>query len=250
MQRALTLYNTTVGKKAAMAASGVILLGFTVGHLYGNLKAFWGAQAYNDYAAGLRDIPALLWGVRLALLFAVSVHIASAAMLWGRNRNARPDRYAKKKDLATDYAAKTMYLSGPILLFYILFHLAHLTFGGEIFGFQGEDGAGALFGIDGYVFNRHNPYNNMVMGFQHWPVVVPYVLGVLALGTHLFHGIWSMFQSIGANHPKYNHLRRDAAIALAVFLTLGNLSFPIAVQLGYLEPTTQPFYYEQLALLF
>ena len=240
MQRALTLYNTTIGKKAVMAASGFILLGFTVGHLSGNLKAFARPTEYNEYARWLRTVPALLWGARIALLFAVLAHIGSAFQLWKRNKDARPSRYQKNVSVATDYAAKTMYFSGPILLFYILFHLAHLTFGGMLFG------EGAMFGIEGYAWEVSNPYNNMVRGFQHWPVVIPYVLGVVALGVHLFHGIWSMFQSLGANHPKYNHLRRDLAIGLAALLTLGNLSFPIAVMAGYLEPTNLTFHFPEL----
>lgn len=240
MQKTLTLYDTTIGKKAAMAASGVILLGFTIGHLTGNLKVFSGPEAYNEYARWLRTVPALLWGARIALLFAFLVHINSAFQLWKRNKEARTHRYAKKVDVATDYAAKTMYWTGPILLFYVLFHLAHLTFGGQIFGQE------AIFGIEGYTWEPSNPYNNMVRGFQHWPIVVPYVLGVLALGMHLFHGIYSMFQTLGANHPKYNHLRRDLAIALAALLTIGNLSFPLAVLAGYIEPTALRFNFPEL----
>ncbi|MEM9067702.1 MAG: succinate dehydrogenase cytochrome b subunit [Myxococcota bacterium] len=240
MQKALTLYSTTIGKKAAMAASGVILLGFTVGHLTGNLKVYAGPEEYNEYARWLRTVPALLWGARFALIFSFLVHINSAFQLWRRKNEARPSRYAKKVDIATDYAAKTMYYSGPILLFYVVFHLAHLTFGGMLFG------EGPIFGIEGYEWEPSNPYNNMVRGFQHWPVVVPYVLGVIALGIHLFHGIWSMFQTFGANHSKYNHLRRDLAIGLAALLTLGNLSFPIAVMAGYLEPTTLRFNFPEL----
>ena len=146
----------------------------------------------------------------------------------------------KNVDLATDYAAKTMYYSGPILLFYVVFHLVHLTWGGQIFGDSD------LLGISGYTWEVSNPYNNMVRGFQHWPVVIPYVLGVLALGVHLFHGIWSMFQTIGANHPKYNAYRRDVAIGIAALLTIGNLSFPIAVYFGYLEPTELRFNFPEL----
>ncbi len=231
MQKALTLYQTSIGKKAVMAASGVILLGFTLGHLSGNLKAYQGPQALNEYAAWLRSMPSLLWGTRAALVFAFGAHVFSAFQLWSQNRGARPVGYRRKKSLATDYAARTMYWSGPILLLYVLFHLAHLTFG-QTFGF--------------YEFDKMNPYNNMVYGFQIPAVLVPYLLGNIALGVHLFHGIWSMFQSIGINHPKYNIFRRDLAIGLATLLTLGNLSFPIAVMLGYLEPTTQTFYFPEL----
>lgn len=241
MERALTLSKTTIGKKVAMAAAGVVMLGFSIGHLSGNLKAFAGAEAFNDYAAWLRTMPALLWTARIVLAGAFLTHTAAAYALWARNRAARPNRYAVKKDIATDYAAKTMYLTGPILFFYVLFHLAHLTLGGLIFG------DGSLLGIEGYTFDHQNPYNNMVSGFQHWPVIVPYAIGVIALATHLFHGIWSLFQTIGANHPKYNQLRRDLAIGLAVLIGVGYLSLPAAAWLGYLEPTTQTFFYPELA---
>lgn len=240
MQRTLTLFNSSIGKKALMATSGVVLLGFTLGHLLGNMKVYAGPEEYNEYARWLRTVPLLLWGTRFALLICFGAHIWSAFALWKRNNEARSSRYMKNVDLATDYAAKTMYYSGPILLFYVAFHLLHLTFGGMIFGDAN------LLGIEGYTWEVSNPYNNMVRGFQHWPIVIPYVLGVLALGVHLFHGIWSMFQTIGANHPKYNPFRRDIAIGIAALLTIGNLSFPIAVYFGYLEPTTLRFNFPEL----
>src|SRR5690349_6078044 len=130
MQRAISLYSTTVGKKVAMALSGAILVGFTIVHMLGNLQIFLGPEKFNAYAEKLQgDLLPLTWTVRLLLLFSVSVHIAAAAVLFNRNRHARPQRYAKKRDLATDYAAKTMYLTGPMLLAFIVYHLAHMTFG-------------------------------------------------------------------------------------------------------------------------
>lgn len=217
MQRALTLYSTTVGKKVAMALSGAILVGFTIVHMAGNMNLFAGEEAFNGYAEKLHAMPALLWTARIGLIFAFLTHIVSAAMLWAKNSSARPVPYKKKKDIARDYAAKTMYLTGPTLLFYVLFHLAHMT-------------AGKTFGL--YEWQDGNPYANLVHGFQYWWIIVPYVLGVLSLGLHLFHGIHSAFQSMGANHPKYNHLRTDLAIGLATLLTIGNLSFPVAAKLG------------------
>lgn len=222
MQRAVTLYSTTIGKKAVMAVSGAILFGFTIGHLAGNMNLYGGAEAFNGYAETLHSMPALIWGTRALLLVAVAAHIASAFMLWRTNANARPVRYAKKKNIAEGYAKATMYLSGPILLFYILYHLAHMTFG-------------QTFGL--YVWNPESPYDNLVHGFQLWPVVIPYVLGNVALGFHLFHGIFSMFQSVGASHPKYDQLRRDLAVGMATLITLGNLSFPISVMSGYVKPS-------------
>lgn len=231
MQRALTLYQTSIGKKAVMALSGVILLGFTLGHLSGNLKAYAGPHAFNEYAVWLRTVPALLWGTRVALLFAFGAHIVAAFQLWSRNRGARKQGYKMRRSRETDFAALTMYVTGPTLLLYVLYHLAHLTFG-QTLGF--------------YEFDPHNPYNNMVQGFLFWPNVVIYAIGNIALGVHLFHGIWSLFQSIGANHTKYNQVRRDLAIGVAVLLTLGNLSFPIMVQAGFLAPTTETFHYPEL----
>jgi succinate dehydrogenase / fumarate reductase cytochrome b subunit len=220
MQRALTLYSTTVGKKVAMALSGAILLGFTIVHMAGNMNLFAGQEAFDGYAAKLREMPILLWTARIGLIFAFLTHVFAAAMLFFKNSAARSIPYKKKKDIARDYAAKTMYLSGPILFFYVLFHLAHMTFA-------------QTFGL--YEWSETSPYDNLVHGFQHWVIIAPYVLGVLALGLHLFHGIFSAFQSMGINHPQYNHLRRDLAIGLATLLTIGNLSFPFAVKMGYVR---------------
>lgn len=212
MQRALTLHQTTVGKKVIMALSGFILVGFTVGHLLGNLQLYLGPEAINDYAAMLHSMPALVWGTRLVLLFAVAVHIASAFSLWTRNRAARGSRYKQRKDQATDYAARTMYWSGPILLLYIVYHLLHFT-----------------------ILPAHpgDVYRNVVEGFQNPIIAGVYIVGNLALGLHIFHGVYSAFQTLGVNHPRYNNYRRDLAIALCAALTIGNLSFPIAVLAGF-----------------
>jgi succinate dehydrogenase / fumarate reductase cytochrome b subunit len=213
MQRALTLHQTTVGKKVIMAVSGFILVGFTIGHLLGNLQLYLGPEAINGYAAKLHSMPPLVWGTRLVLLFAVVVHIVSAFSLWSRNRAARGSRYKQRKDLATDYAARTMYWSGPILLLYIVYHLLHFT-----------------------ILPAHpgDVYRNVVEGFQVPLVAGVYIVGNLALGFHIFHGVYSAFQTLGANHPRYNSYRRDLAIALCAAITIGNLSFPIAVLAGFI----------------
>ena len=211
MDKPLKPADTTVGKKAVMAVSGAILIGFLIGHFLGNLNLYLGPEAINNYAKALRELPALVWGTRLLLLFAIAAHIWSAFHLWQRNRKARPARYKMRKDLATDYAARTMYLSGPILLGYIIFHLWHFTIA-------------PAHGVD--------VYRNVVEGFQDPIISAVYIVGNLALGFHLFHGVFSAFQSIGANHPRYNALRRVIAMGLAGVITIGNLSFPIMVLLG------------------
>ncbi len=211
MQRALTLHQTTIGKKVVMALSGVIIVGFTIGHFLGNLNLYLGPEALNGYAETLHGLPPLVWGTRIVLLFAFGAHISAAVSLWRRNLKARGSRYHQRKDLATDYAARTMYWSGPILFLFVVYHLLHFT-----------------------ILPAHpgDVYRNVVEGFQNPLIAGVYIVGNLALGTHIFHGIYSAFQTLGANHPRYNSYRRDAAIAISAALTVGNLSFPIAVLVG------------------
>ena len=212
MQRGLTLHQTTIGKKVIMALSGVIIVGFTIGHFLGNLNIYRGPEALNGYAETLHSLPPLLWGTRLVLLLAFGAHIASAFSLWARNRQARPSRYKQRTDLATDYAARTMYWSGPILLLYLIYHLLHFT-----------------------ILPAHpgDVYRNVVEGFQNPLIAGVYIAGNLALGFHIFHGIFSAFQTLGANHPRYNAYRRDLAIAISAAITIGNVSFPISVLAGF-----------------
>lgn len=211
MSRALTLHQTTIGKKVVMALSGAIIVGFTIVHFLGNLNLYLGAEAMNKYAETLQSVPPLVWGTRLVLLFAFGAHISAAVSLWVRNRNARGSRYKMRTDLATDYAARTMYWSGPILFLFVVYHLLHFTI---LPAHPGE------------------VYRNVVEGFQNPLIAGVYIVGNIALGLHIFHGIYSAFQTLGANHPRYNSYRRDAAIAISAAITIGNLSFPIAVLAG------------------
>jgi len=229
VEKALTLYQTSIGKKAVMALSGVVLVGYAAGHMLGNLQLYAGPEVINAYAASLRRLPLILWGTRVLLLVAFAAHIASSFSLWRTNQAARTTRYQQQKDVATNYAARTMYWSGPILLLYVVYHLAHLTFGKAP-----------------HSFDHHNVYNNLVYGFQVWWVSAIYVFGNLALGFHLFHGAWSFFQSLGLNHPRYNAWRKQFAIAVALVITLGNLSFPFSVLAGWVKPTTKTFYFPEL----
>ena len=211
MQRALTLYQTTIGKKVVMALSGAIIVGFVIGHFLGNLNIYLGPEALNAYAAKLHSLPALVWATRILLLFAFGAHILAAYQLWRRNVAARGSHYKRRNDLATDYAARTMYWTGPILLLYLIYHLLEFT-----------------------IIPTHpgDVYRNVVEAFQNPWISAFYVAGNLALGLHIFHGIFSAFQSIGVNHPRYNSYRRDLAIAISAVITLGNISFPISVLTG------------------
>lgn len=216
------IYRSAVGKKAVMAVSGLVLFGFVLVHMIGNLKLYAGAEAMNAYGEFLREMgyPALphaglLWILRLVLLAAVVLHIWSAWELTRMARAARPAGYAVKLKNHTSYASRTLRWGGVILLLFVIYHLLHLTWGTVHPGFV----AG-------------KPYENVVAGFQIWWVSLFYIAANLALGLHLYHGLWSLFQSLGWNHPRYNPWRRTFAQAFAVVVTLGNVSFPVAVMAG------------------
>jgi succinate dehydrogenase / fumarate reductase cytochrome b subunit len=234
MTRQPGLFRTTVGKKAVMAVTGILLFGFVLGHLVGNLKIYQGRYAegahagawkIDVYGEALRELGApvlgrgqLLWVVRLALLAAVGLHVWAATVLTLQSRASRPDRYQALTPVQADYAARTMRWGGVIVLLFVLYHLADLTLGWANPAF-----------VPGRI------HDNLVASFRQPLVAGFYVVANLALGFHLFHGLWSMFQSLGWNSPKLNPWRRRFATAFAVAVTLGNLSFPLAVLLRIVE---------------
>ena len=217
----LRFWQTTVGKKAIMAVTGFILFGFVVGHLLGNLQIFLPPEKINHYSATLKSLPALLWSVRIALLVAVGLHIWSSFELWLLQRAARPINYVKKANLNSTYASRTMLWSGPIILAFLIFHLLHFTFGTV---------------HPGGPFDEHNVYNNVVTGFQVWPVSFFYIIAMIMLCYHLYHGLWSMFQSLGFSHPVYTPWLRLFAKVVAILIAAGNISIPVAVLAGFLKP--------------
>jgi succinate dehydrogenase / fumarate reductase cytochrome b subunit len=211
-------YTSTTGKKAAMAVSGCILFLFVVAHLIGNLQIYEGPDKLNRYAVFLRAEPALLWAARLVLLAMVVLHIWSAMQLAARNIGARPVGYQKKKATGSSYASRTMYWSGPIILAFVIYHLLDFTFG---------------------QVNPHyqpgNVYGNVVASFQLIPVAAFYIIAMLLLCLHLYHGLWSMFQSLGIAHPRYTPMLRRAAAVVATLIAVGNISIPVAVLAGWVR---------------
>ena len=201
-----------------MAVSGCILFLFVVGHLIGNLQIYEGPEKLNRYAALLRSMPALLWGVRTVLLAMVLLHIWSSVQLAGRNIAARPVGYRMKKATGSSYASRTMYWSGPIILAFVIYHLLDFTFGRVNPHFQ-----------------PGNVYGNVVASFQLIPVAVFYIIAMLLLCLHLYHGLWSMFQSLGIAHPRYTPMLRKGAAVLATLIAAGNISIPVAVLAGWVK---------------
>jgi succinate dehydrogenase / fumarate reductase, cytochrome b subunit len=217
----LRFWETTLGKKAVMAVTGVILFGFVVGHLIGNLQIYLPPEHINAYALWLRSVPLLLWGARITLLVAVTLHIWASFVLWSLQRAARPVAYVKKVNEHSTYASRTMMWSGPIVLAFVIFHLLHFTFGVV---------------HPGGPFVEHDVYNNVVTGFQFWPVSVFYIIAMILLCYHLYHGLWSMFQSLGFSHPVYTPWLRLGAKVVAILIAVGNISIPVAAMIGFIKP--------------
>jgi len=201
-----------------MAVSGCILFLFVLGHLIGNLQIYEGPAKLNHYAVLLRTEPPLLWTVRVVLLVMVLLHIWSSVRLAGRNINARPVAYQKKQATGSSYASRTMYWSGPIILAFVIYHLLDFTFGK----------------VNPH-FEAGNVYGNVVASFQVVPVAAFYIFAMLLLCLHLYHGLWSMFQSLGIAHPRYTPMLRRAAATVAILIAAGNISIPVAVLAGWVR---------------
>ncbi|MGH8928350.1 MAG: succinate dehydrogenase cytochrome b subunit [Acidimicrobiia bacterium] len=230
----IEFYRSAVGKKWVMGITGILLIGFVIAHLVGNLKIFLGPEAsgvyeIDEYGHALRELfyPILprhiaLWIMRIGLIAAFVLHIHAATVLTFMNRRARPVEYqGPRQYLSANYASRTMRWSGYIFLAYLLFHLADFTWGI------------APFSPDTWV--RASIRANFIATFSRWPVTAFYVLANLLLGIHLYHGTWSMFQSLGINNPRFNQWRRWLAQGLSVAITLGNISMPLAVAFGVIS---------------
>lgn len=212
---------STIGRKVVMAVTGLILFGFVCVHMLGNLQMFLpDHEAINHYGQFLKEMlhGGGIWVTRGVLLAAVIAHIWAAWSLTRTNWSARPVPYKVVAPDASTYASRTMRWSGPILLLFIVYHLLHFTVGAVHPAF-----------VEGDV------YRNVIVGFSVWPVTLFYVIAMLALGLHLRHGAWSMLQTLGASHPKWDGLRNAAATVFTVIVVLGFLSVPLAVLAGVLK---------------
>jgi succinate dehydrogenase / fumarate reductase cytochrome b subunit len=223
LNRSIGFYQATIGKKVVMAVTGVILFGYVLGHLIGNLQIYSpDTQQINHYAHFLHSHAVLLWVVRCGLLASVGLHITAAVQLWLLKRAARPEAYVKKDDVPASYAARTMIWSGPIIAAFVIFHVLHLT-------------AGSVLPLATLPDGDMDVRANVIAGFQHPAVALFYIIAMALLCLHLYHGLWSMFQSLGVNHPRYTPIIKKFAAAFAWFVALGNISIPVMVTLGVLR---------------
>ena len=230
----LDLYSTAVGKKYVMAITGIIGIGFVLVHMLGNLKLYLGKvdhageRIYDAdlYGEWLRELlvpflprTVLLWLLRFVLIGALVLHVHAAYGLTVLNRKARAVKYQSPRDYEiANFASRTMRWTGIIVVIFLVWHLADLTW-----GWANPD------------FIRGAVYWNVDTSLSRWPVALIYIVGNLALGVHLFHGPWSLFQSMGWNNPRFNQWRKGLAAGVATIIVIGNVSFPIAVLAGVIE---------------
>jgi succinate dehydrogenase / fumarate reductase cytochrome b subunit len=227
----IDLYSTAVGKKYVMAISGIALMGFVLMHMIGNLKMYLGAADLDHYSEFLRALlypiapkGVVLWLLRGGLVIMLALHLHAAWSLTRLNHLARPVKYQSARDYqVANFASRSMRWTGIIVFSFIVWHLLDLTFG--VVNATGTDST----------FVRGEVYNNIVRSLDRWPVSVFYVVANILLGIHLFHGAWSIFQSLGWNNPRFNSWRRGGATAFATIIVVGNVSFPIAVLAGIVK---------------
>ena len=222
MSRVSALTHSLIGKKVVMAGSGLVLLGFVLGHMAGNLKAFQGPEHFNAYAEGLRTFGApffgrgqLLWLIRGVLLASAGLHIWAAYEVTRASWAARPVGYRALRLVETTYAARTLRWGAVLILLFVVYHLLDLTFGPANPSFIPGDA-----------------YHNLVASFGRVPIAAAYIIAMGALCLHLYHGIYSACQTLGLNHPRYNAARRGFALLFSVVVAGGFAAVPLAVLTG------------------
>jgi succinate dehydrogenase cytochrome b subunit len=220
MSQPATFLASSIGRKVIMAVTGLILFGFVIGHLVGNLQVYQGPEKLNAYGVLLRKFGSVLWAARIVLLAAVGLHLWAAWSLTRSNRRARGVGYDRYTPQASTYASRTMRWSGVLILLFVVYHLLHFTFGAHVVHPD---------------FVHGDIYHNFIVGFQNPLVSFFYIVSMLALGLHLYHGTWSTLQTLGASHPRLDGVRQGIAAVITAAIVLGNISMPVAVMAGWLR---------------
>jgi succinate dehydrogenase / fumarate reductase cytochrome b subunit len=215
---AARFWHSSIGKKAVMAVTGLIMVGFLIAHVLGNLQVFEGPAKINEYSAALRRLGPLLWLARGVLLVSVMLHIVAAYQLTRRKQAARPLGYADREPQVSTFAARTIRWGGVVVLIFIVLHLLHFTFG-----------------TIHPAFDHKDVYGNIVAGFQIWWVALLYVVAMVVVGLHLYHGTWSSLRTLGLTRPSATPLKRRIVTMLAWALFLGFSIIPIAVLAGLVK---------------
>jgi succinate dehydrogenase / fumarate reductase cytochrome b subunit len=220
MNRALALWRTSVGKKAVMAVTGIIMVAYLITHVLANLLVFQGPEQINAYSRLLHGTGGALWAARLVLLAAVGLHIVAAVQLTARRQAARPVPYAGGREAqVSTLASRTIRWGGGLILVFLVYHILHFTLGTVHPAFVEGD-----------------PYHNVAAGFASPLVVTFYELAMASVGLHLYHGIWSSGRSLGLSQPSPHPIRRQLALVLSVIVWAGFTVIPLAVYLGVIRP--------------
>lgn len=208
--------DATVAKKVLVAFTGIVLFGFVLIHMVGNVQLYQGPAKLNHYAELLQSMKPVLWTFRLVLLTAVGIHALMAVQLWLRNRAARPVPYESQRFVSATLTSRTMIWSGPLIGLFVVYHILHFTTG----TFPPPH------------FDSHNVYNNVVYGFQQPGASIAYMIAMVALGFHLYHGAVSLFQTLGLRFPRYEKPLKLVLWVITTIIVVVNISFPLAVLTG------------------
>lgn len=238
---------SSIGRKILMAVTGVILIGFVVGHLVGNLQVFQHPDHLNGYAQFLHNLGPLLWVARIGLIVAVAIHIWAATVLTLENKKARGGDYGFKHTIRATLASRAMRWTGLVVLAFIFYHLAHFTFGGaqsetfkenlKHYAMQ-HDYSVAGFPVVIAGANVFDVHSMLILGFQNKFVALFYIVAVGLLSVHLLHGFDSLFQTLGLRNAKWSGFLRKVSVAFCLLYFLGNLAIPGAVLIGQLQPAS------------
>lgn len=213
-----SFYRSTIGKKVVMAGTGIILVGWILGHVLGNLLIFRGPAALNEYAALLKSNAIFLWAMRAGLFTVAALHVIAAVQLIRHDSGSRPVGYARQVPQESTFASRTIRWGGLVIALFVVYHLLHFT-------------TGTLHPA----FSHVDVYSNMVLGLGVPWVAAIYLVAVAALGLHLHHGIWSVFQTLGIASPGMTKLRRRIALGIAAVVYLGFTAIPVAILLGFID---------------
>lgn len=221
-------FKTSIGKKFVVAFTGILLLGFVIAHMAGNLQIFAGAEKINIYAKFLKDLGPLLWIARIGLLVAIFFHILFTVQLKLANNAARPVKYAKMNTKQASSASLYMIISGMTIFAFIVYHLLHFTL-----GVTNPEFLNLEYSLNGE--KVHDVYAMVVLGFQVPIISAAYIIAIGLLCWHLSHGVSSIFQTLGIDGPKANPRLKLLAYSVAAFIFIGNVSIPLAILLGLVK---------------
>lgn len=213
-----SFFGTTVGKKIVMAVTGLILTGFVISHMAGNLLVFSGAPQLNEYSAFLRRSAAVLWSVRVVLLLSVVLHVLAALQLTRAEMLARPVAYRRREPQVSTFASRTIRWGGIAIVLFVIYHLLHFTTG-----------------TVHPSFSHTNVYGNVVSGLRIWWVSAIYIVAMAALGLHLYHGTWSSIRTLGVAKASIQPLQRKIPALIALLVWLGFTAIPLGVLTGFVR---------------